>query len=185
METTRGNQCSIVGIAIRLRAWRSGVQIRAGSRNFSLQNVQTDSGPPSLLIQWVRGFCPGVKRSGREVNHSLPSGAEVKNEWGCTSSSPVCLRDVDRESLTNRYPLPQLTTIHKGADQSKRTVTENWSHWIRDSDPCGGRGSDIEIFTVIQRDLFTSRYSKTAHWRYFIYSQCSCNAGVTFPKWAA
>jgi hypothetical protein len=37
-------------------------------------------GPAHLPIQWVPGaLSPGVKRLGREVDHSPPSSAEVKN----------------------------------------------------------------------------------------------------------
>jgi hypothetical protein len=40
-----------------------------------------------------RGTFPGVKRPGREVYHSLPSSAEVKNEWSSTPTThrPTCL----------------------------------------------------------------------------------------------
>jgi len=31
---------------------------------------------------------PGVKRPGREADHSPPSSAEVKNAWSCTSTPP-------------------------------------------------------------------------------------------------
>jgi hypothetical protein len=34
-----------------------------------------------------RGTFPGVKRLGRDVEHSAPSGVEVKNEWSYTSTS--------------------------------------------------------------------------------------------------
>jgi len=38
-------------------------------------------------IQWVPGVPTlGVKRPGREVDHSPPSSAEVKNEWSYTST---------------------------------------------------------------------------------------------------
>ena len=47
-------------------------------------------------IQWM----PGVKRPGRGVNHSSPSGAKAKNEWSYTSTPPVCLYGVGREKLT-------------------------------------------------------------------------------------
>jgi hypothetical protein len=30
----------------------------------------------------------GVKQPGREVHHSLPSSAEVKNDWSYTSTPP-------------------------------------------------------------------------------------------------
>jgi hypothetical protein len=42
-------------------------------------------GPTQLPIQWAPGALSlGVKRPGREADHSLPSSAEVK-EWGYTS----------------------------------------------------------------------------------------------------
>jgi len=40
-----------------------------------------------------------VERQRREVNHSSPSGDEVKSEWSYTFTSLVCLRDVDRENI--------------------------------------------------------------------------------------
>jgi hypothetical protein len=39
-------------------------------------------------IQWVPGtLSPGVKRPGREVDHSPPTSAEVKKTWVNTSTS--------------------------------------------------------------------------------------------------
>jgi hypothetical protein len=39
-------------------------------------------GPTQPPIQWVSGALSlGVKRPGREANHSLPSSAEIKNAW--------------------------------------------------------------------------------------------------------
>jgi hypothetical protein len=44
-------------------------------------------GPTQSLIQWVPGALSlGVKRPGREADHSPPSGAEVKNAWSYTST---------------------------------------------------------------------------------------------------
>jgi len=37
-------------------------------------------GPNQPTIQWIPGFFPGVQWPEHEVNHSLPSTAEVKNE---------------------------------------------------------------------------------------------------------
>jgi hypothetical protein len=43
--------------------------------------------PTQPLIQWVPGSLSlGVKRPGREADHSLPSSAEVKNAWSYTST---------------------------------------------------------------------------------------------------
>jgi len=36
-----------------------------------------------------RGSFPGAKRQEREINHSPPSGAEVKNEWSYISTPPT------------------------------------------------------------------------------------------------
>jgi hypothetical protein len=35
-------------------------------------------------IQWV----PGVKRPGREADHSPPTSVQVKKTWTCTSTPP-------------------------------------------------------------------------------------------------
>jgi hypothetical protein len=43
---------------------------------------------------------PGVNRQGREVHHSPPSTAEVKNEWSYTSTPPVYLHGLDTASIT-------------------------------------------------------------------------------------
>jgi len=47
-------------------------------------------GPLSLLFSWSRGLFlrGGVSRPGREADHWLLSGAEVKNEWSHTSTFP-------------------------------------------------------------------------------------------------
>jgi hypothetical protein len=38
------------------------------------------------FIQWVPGaITQGIKQSGREIDHSPPSSAEVKYVWGYTS----------------------------------------------------------------------------------------------------
>ena len=55
-------------------------------------------GLPSLLLNGKEGTWPG-----REVNHSPPSSAKIKNEWSCTSSSHICLCDMDRENFTFLY----------------------------------------------------------------------------------
>jgi len=65
----------------------------SGARYFSLlQNVQPHFGAHPASIQWV----PGVKRTGREVDRSPPSGAEAKNEWGVSSSPLIRLHGVER-----------------------------------------------------------------------------------------
>jgi len=43
-------------------------------------------------------FC-GIKRPDREVDHSSPSSALVKNYWSCKSALAICLLDVDSETF--------------------------------------------------------------------------------------
>jgi len=83
--------------------WKStGWMVRGSNpgrdkRFFSTPNRPHRSwGPPSG--QW--GSFSGVKRKGREVSHSAPCSAEVKNEWSFTSAFPKCLHDADRENFT-------------------------------------------------------------------------------------
>jgi hypothetical protein len=48
---------------------------------------RTALGPTQPPIQWVPGALSlGLKRPGREADHSPPSGAEVKNAWSYTST---------------------------------------------------------------------------------------------------
>jgi hypothetical protein len=50
---------------------------------------RTALGPTQPPIQWVPGALSlGVKRPGREADHSPPSSAEVKNAWSYTSTPP-------------------------------------------------------------------------------------------------
>jgi hypothetical protein len=44
----------------------------------------------------------GVKWLGHKVNHSGPSSAEVRNEWGYVSTPPICLYGMDRKNLLFR-----------------------------------------------------------------------------------
>jgi hypothetical protein len=48
--------------------------------------------PPSLLPNGYQGYFPwGIKRQGREADHSPPSSAEVNNAWSYTSTPPIRL----------------------------------------------------------------------------------------------
>jgi hypothetical protein len=51
----------------------------------------------SSVCGWFRSERPrvtGVKRPGNEAGDSLPSSAEVRNEWNCTSLPPICVCSV-------------------------------------------------------------------------------------------
>jgi hypothetical protein len=64
--------------------------------DFSLHDrVQTGSGaPPASYPVGTWGSFPGVKRPGRETDHSPPSNAEVKNAWSYTFAAPILLHGV-------------------------------------------------------------------------------------------
>jgi len=65
--------------------------------NFSHRHrVQTGCGAHPVAYQiGTRGLFPGgVKRPGREADHSPSAGAEVGNAWNYTSTPPVRLHDV-------------------------------------------------------------------------------------------
>ena len=65
-----------------------------GKRCFSSPKVHTGPGSHPFSYSVGTGVFPGVKRSGREVDHSCPFSAVVKNEWSCTSTPPLCRRGV-------------------------------------------------------------------------------------------
>jgi hypothetical protein len=55
--------------------------------------VQTDSDVhPNSCPMGSGGPSPGLKRPGREVDHSPPASAEVKEMWIYTSTPPYALK---------------------------------------------------------------------------------------------
>jgi hypothetical protein len=57
-------------------------------------------GPNQPVIQRGPGYFPGVKRPGREADHSSPPSAEVKNEWSYPSAPLIYLRGTARDFLS-------------------------------------------------------------------------------------
>jgi hypothetical protein len=86
-----GSRDSVVGIATSYGLDDRGVGVRVpvGSRIFSSPDRPDRLRSTQPPIQRVPGaLSPGVKRSGREVDHSPPTSAEVKKMWIYTSISP-------------------------------------------------------------------------------------------------
>jgi hypothetical protein len=86
-----------------LRAGQSGFRIpgRAQEILSFVHITQTDYG--ALLPFYSMGtgaHFRRVKRPGRQVEHVLPSRAEVKSEWTYTSVRPLCFRGMDRGTFT-------------------------------------------------------------------------------------
>jgi hypothetical protein len=76
------------------------VQIFSSAQNLTtVQNrwytFQNGSGAhPASYPIGIRGSFPGLKRPGREADHSPPSSAKVKNAWSYTSIPPIRLHGV-------------------------------------------------------------------------------------------
>jgi hypothetical protein len=70
--------------------------------------------PTPCLVYCEPASFPGVKRSGREVDHSSPHSSEVKNKWRYTSTPRICFHEVGRDNVTflfMRFLVLQLATF--------------------------------------------------------------------------
>jgi hypothetical protein len=80
---------STVGIAIGYGLDDRGIEVRVpvGSRISLLHVVRPALGSTQSPIQWVsRALSQGVKRPGREADHSPPASVENKKMWIYTST---------------------------------------------------------------------------------------------------
>jgi hypothetical protein len=67
-----------------------------------LQNVQTNCGAhPASYSMLTTVLSQGVNQLGREVDHLLPSSADVKNEWSYTSTPLICFCHVNRDVIVS------------------------------------------------------------------------------------
>jgi hypothetical protein len=89
---------SSAGIALGYGLEDRGSMVRfpSGAGNFSIHHrVQNGSGAhPASYPMGIRGSFPGVKRPGREADHSPPSSAEVKEWVELTSTSQYAIHGV-------------------------------------------------------------------------------------------
>jgi hypothetical protein len=88
-------------------------------------------------MQWFSGaLSSGVKRLGREANHSYPSSAEVENAWSYTSAPPICLHNLHRDgigtevSCKNRFPFFSSVPVNVCLSLGKRSRYRCISHWL-------------------------------------------------------
>ena len=75
----------------RVQVCRSGVRNPEGAGDFFSFPNRADRlcGSPSFLFSGYRGSFRGVKWPVWEVEHSPPSGDEVRNEWSYITSTPL------------------------------------------------------------------------------------------------
>ena len=93
---------SPVIVITRLRTGRSGFRIlvRAEDLFLLVTSLYRLWCQPSLQLNGYRGSFAGIKRPELEIYHSFPSGAELNNEWSCTSVSPIRLHVLNMDSFT-------------------------------------------------------------------------------------
>ena len=76
----------VAGIVTRIYYRRFISRYQANTRGFVYQRTSKRlRGLLSVLFKFRRGTLPGAKDGDRLTDHSLPSIAEIKNEWSYTS----------------------------------------------------------------------------------------------------
>ena len=96
---------SAVSTATGVQVAQTAVGIPAPAKHSSLlQNVQT----LSAAHPYSYSAGTGVKRPGREVVHSFPFSAELKNGWSCASTASICLHTVDKDKFTLPFSKPNI-----------------------------------------------------------------------------
>jgi hypothetical protein len=77
----------LIGIALGYGTDGRGFRVPSGAGKFSLHHrVQSDFGVhPASYPVGTRGSFPGMKRPGRETDHSLQPSTKFKNVWSYTS----------------------------------------------------------------------------------------------------
>jgi hypothetical protein len=80
----------------------SGFESQQGVGDFFSSPKYPDrpQSPPTHLFNGVGFYFLESGGPGRDVDHSLPSSTEVKNEWSYTSVPPMCLYDVHGDEAT-------------------------------------------------------------------------------------
>jgi len=68
--------------------------------------------PLNLLQNGHQEFFPGLKRPAREVDHSIPSRVEVKNDWRCTFNPPIHLHAKEGGNYTFYLYIKPVNTLN-------------------------------------------------------------------------
>ena len=88
-----------------------GFESRGGEVLFLFsKTLQTAPGAHPASYSIGTGVLPGLKLIERDADHSPQSSAQVKNEWSCTPTPPICPHGMDRDKF-NFYLLNLLLTV--------------------------------------------------------------------------
>jgi len=98
LQIKKTSRDSVVSITTRLWAGWSWPRIPVGEKSSFPSSNHSDRlwDQPSLRFCGYRGSFSGVKWPGH------PSSMEFKNEWSCTSTYPICLHGMNRDSFNLR-----------------------------------------------------------------------------------
>ena len=100
---------------------------------------------PSHPFSGYRLPFPKVNQLVRDVDHSPPSIAEVKNEWNYSSNPPICLQGVDTDSFRFFFTIfvPLMILFILNPSRQQRSLKNLPLAWFM----CQSRGSET-YFTV-------------------------------------
>jgi hypothetical protein len=96
-----------IATGYRLEDRGVGIRVPVRSRIFTSHVVQTGSLVHSTsYTMGTAGSFPGVKRPGREADHSPPTSTEVKTMWIYTSTSPYAFMTQCLVKHRDNFTLP-------------------------------------------------------------------------------
>jgi hypothetical protein len=100
-----GEETNTQIVLVKSQSWRRtvGMATRTWDRRCELRISATTTdrpdwlrGPLILQFNGYQGSFPGTS----DIYYSPPPSPEAKKEWNYTSTPPVCLHNVDRETFT-------------------------------------------------------------------------------------
>jgi hypothetical protein len=97
--TNRSWDC-VVGTATTRWAGWTGLQILIETKDFLFSKMSDWLwGPPTLLFSGYQRSFLGLELQGYGIDHSPPSGTQVKNEWSYTSTPSIYFHGVGRDKF--------------------------------------------------------------------------------------
>ena len=93
---------TVVSTVNTLQAWWTGVWILAEQQIYLFSKMsRLTMGSTLPPIQWVLGILySGIKQLECKADHSPSPSVRFKNQYSCTSTSPICLYDMYRDNFT-------------------------------------------------------------------------------------